>query len=76
MTLPALAVLPIEIPEVSTFSFSKIRKTSLPSASSPIVPTIALLIPNRLSATAATAAGPPPARVISLATTRSSSCGY
>ena len=73
MTLPAVATLPIETPEVSTFSFSKIRKTSLPSASSPIVPTIALLIPRRLNATAATAAGPPPARIISSATTLSSS---
>ena len=63
------------MPDVSTPSFSNIRKTSLPSASSPIVPIIALLTPSRLSATAATAAGPPPAREISWARTRSSSEG-
>ena len=76
ITLPEVADVPIEIPVVSTPSFSNIRKTSLPSASSPIVPTIALLTPSRLSATAATAAGPPPAREISWAKTRSSSEGY
>ena len=41
-----------------------------------MVPTIALLTPKRLKATAATAAGPPPAREISSAITRSSSPGY
>ena len=66
----------MDTPEVSTPSWANIRKTSLPSASSPIVPTIALLIPNRLNATAATAAGPPPAREICSASTRSSSPGY
>ena len=76
ITLPAVAVVPIEIPEVSTPSWANIRKTSLPSASSPMVPTMAVLTPKRLSATAATAAGPPPAREISLARTRSSSDGY
>ena len=76
ITLPAVALVPMEIPEVSTPSFSNIRKTSLPSASSPIVPTMALLIPSRLKATAATAAGPPPAREISCAITRSSAAGY
>ena len=76
MTLPEVAEVPNEIPEVSIPSLSKIRKTSLPSASSPIVPTIAVVIPKRLIATAATAAGPPPARVISWAKTLSSSPGY
>ena len=37
---------------------------------------MALLIPSRLKATAATAAGPPPAREISCAITRSSAAGY
>ena len=76
ITLPAVADVPIETPDVSTPSRAKIRKTSLPSASSPIVPTIALLIPKRLIVTAATAAGPPPARTISFARTLSSSPGY
>jgi len=76
ITLPAVEVVPIETPDVSTPSWAKILKTSLPSASSPMVPTIALFTPSRLKATAATAAGPPPAREISLARTRSSSPGY
>ena len=76
ITLPEVADDPIEIPDVSTPSFSNIRKTSLPSGSSPIVPTIALLTPHLLRATAATAAGPPPARAISWAITRSSADGY
>ena len=62
MTLPAVAVVPIETPDASTPSRLKISRISRPSASSPIVPTIALLTPKRLNATAATAAGPPPAR--------------
>ena len=64
MTLPDVALAPIEIPEVSTPSRAKMRRTSAPSSSSPIVPAIAVETPRRLSVTAATAAGPPPARAI------------
>jgi hypothetical protein len=64
ITLPEVALAPIEIPEVSTPSRAKIFNTSAPSWSSPIVPTIAVATPRRLNATAATAAGPPPARLI------------
>ena len=41
-----------------------------------MTPLIAVAIPSRASVTAATEAGPPPARIILSATTRSSSPGY
>jgi hypothetical protein len=67
---------PIEIPEVLTPSRAKILRTSAPSSSSPIVPAIAVETPSLLRVTAATAAGPPPARAIWWAKTLSSSPGY
>ena len=65
MTLPAVGVVPMEMPDVSTPSRLNISKISRPSASSPIVPTIAVDTPNRARVTAATADGPPPPRAIS-----------
>ena len=68
---PSVTVTPL----TSTPSSASPARIVRPFASSPTVPTKAARIPSRAAATAAVAAGPPPAYTTSLATTRSSAPG-